>query len=98
MCIFGETREAINPAILFLPGFSFEKQSVWVYSNKKGKEKRTRHKLSFNVLTKKSNALKSKCATFANFIHQKDALIAINTISCFYKTYGEKPGARLFRI
>ncbi|MCO5609071.1 hypothetical protein L7F22_063293 [Adiantum nelumboides] len=69
----------------------FEKQSVWIYSNKKSKDKRTRHKLSFNILTKQRNVLKSKCATFANFIHQKDALVAINTICSFYETYGEKP-------
>ena len=69
----------------------FEKQSVWIYSNHKGKEKRTRHKISFNVLTTKRNVMKSKCATFANFIHQKDALVAINTIRSFYETYGESP-------
>lgn len=69
----------------------FEKQSVWIYSNHKGKEKRTRHKISFNVLTTKRNVTKSKCATLANFIHQKDALIAINTIRSIYDTVGEIP-------
>lgn len=69
----------------------FEKQSVWIYSNKKGKGKPTRHKISFNVLTTERNVLKSKCATFANFIHQKDALVAINTVRKFYETYGESP-------
>ena len=69
----------------------FETQSVWVYSNKKGKGKPTRHKISFNVLTAERNVLKSKCATFANFIHQKDALVAINTVSNFYDKYGYSP-------
>lgn len=69
----------------------FEKQSVWIYSNHKGKDKRTRHKISFNVLTTKRNAIKSKCSTLANFIHQKDALIAINTIRSIYDTVGETP-------
>lgn len=67
----------------------FDKQSVWIYSNKKGREKPTRHKISFNILTTERNVLKSKCSTFANFIHQKDALIAINTVKHFYKKYQE---------
>lgn len=35
--------------------------------------------------------MKSKCATLANFIHQKDALIAINTIRSFYEATGKAP-------
>ncbi|KAH6555185.1 hypothetical protein KP509_1Z196000 [Ceratopteris richardii] len=68
----------------------FEKQSVWIYSRDR-LNKRRRHKISFNVLTKKANAMKSKCATLANFIHQKDALIAINTISHIMKNYPQAP-------
>ena len=72
--------------------YKFETQSLWVYSNKKGKGKPTRHKISFSVLTVESNVLKSKCAAFANFIHKKDALVApINTISNSYDKYGYSP-------
>lgn len=69
----------------------FEKQSVWVYSNRKKKGLPTRHKISFNVLTQNRNVLKSKCATFANFIHQKDALVSITMVNKFFSQYSEKP-------
>ncbi|KAH6555215.1 hypothetical protein KP509_1Z273100 [Ceratopteris richardii] len=78
-------------ASLGIPDYrKFEKQSVWIYSRDR-LNKRRRHKISFNVLTKKANAMKSKCATLANFIHQKDALIAINTISHIMKNYPQAP-------
>ena len=72
----------------------FEKQNVWIYSVKapgKGSRRPTRHKISFNVLTTQRNVRKSKSATFANFIHQKDALVSINMLNKFFSRYGDNP-------
>ena len=69
----------------------FKKPSVWIQSYNKSKGKYTRHKISFNVLTPFRNVRKSKCATFANFIHQKDALVALNMVQQFFNLYGDSP-------
>jgi len=46
--------------------------NVWVYDRKKKK----RHKITLILPTNERNKMKSKKATFANLIHQKDATIA----------------------
>lgn len=64
---------------------------MWISVRKKGSEKRTRHKISLSLISNEKNVLKSKSATFANYIHQKDATIAINLVNRFMRVYPNKP-------
>jgi DNA-directed RNA polymerase len=68
---------------------SSKKEVIWIYD--RSKKKNRKHQVTLRVATSERDCRKTKTATCVNFIHQKDAYIAMKVVEKFTEKSGKGP-------